>query len=150
MRNQFLALCGAGAVLTALLAQTPAADPKPILPKTTPAQVERGKYLAESVSTCQECHTPRTADGKLDREKWMQGAELGFVPRGEAPKDWHERAPGITPSGRLWARWTPDGISKFMQTGVTPRGGHAGPPMPEYRYSKEDAEAIVAYLSTLK
>ena len=38
---------------------------------------------------------------------------------------------------------------KFLQTARNPRGGKAGPPMPAYTVSAEDAEAIAAYLKSL-
>ncbi|HZS62506.1 MAG TPA: hypothetical protein VFA43_24785 [Gemmatimonadaceae bacterium] len=38
--------------------------------------VSRGRYLAEEVARCQECHTPRTDKNDFDRSKWMKGATL--------------------------------------------------------------------------
>jgi hypothetical protein len=37
----------------------------------------------------------------------------------------------------------------FLETGKTPRGGAAGPPMPTYTLKHDDAVAIVAFLKTL-
>ena len=113
------------------------------------ASVERGKYLAEEVAKCQDCHTPRAEKGELDREKWLKGAVLDFLPASEVPK-WHKTAPDLTPAGRLWERWGEAGLVKFMTTGLGPRGNAADPPMPAYKLKQEDAEAIVAYLKSLK
>jgi hypothetical protein len=38
----------------------------------------------------------------------------------------------------------------FLTTGVLPNGQHARGPMPQYRFSAPDAQAIVAYLRSLK
>ncbi|MDZ4135505.1 MAG: cytochrome c, partial [Paracoccaceae bacterium] len=37
------------------------------------AQETRGRYLAEALAHCAECHTPRNALGGLDRARWMAG-----------------------------------------------------------------------------
>ena len=113
-------------------------------------KVEYGKYLAEEVAKCLDCHTPRTESGELDKTKLMKGKVMEVQPI-EAIKDWHKTSPDITPSGRLWGRWGGEAaLVKYLVTGLTPRGTMAGPPMPTYKMKKEDAEAIVEYLKTLK
>jgi mono/diheme cytochrome c family protein len=115
--------------------------------KQTP-QVERGKYLAEQVSRCQDCHTPKTATGEFVKEQWFKGTTLNVTP--SAPiADWHQKSPDITSTSALWQRWGQDGLVAFLQTAKNPRGGKAGPPMPAYTLTKDDAEAIVAFLKTL-
>lgn len=109
----------------------------------------RGKYLVEEVAKCQDCHTPRGEKGEPDRTKWLKGAVLDFAPIGEVP-NWHKMAPDITSGGRLWERWGEAGLVKFLMTGKGPKGNAADPPMPTYTLKQEDAEAIVAYLKTLK
>jgi mono/diheme cytochrome c family protein len=111
--------------------------------------VERGKYLVEEIGKCQDCHTPRGADGQFDKTKWMKGTVLDFQPIQPVP-GWHKTSPDLTPSGRLWKRWGEKGIAEFLKTGMGPGGHHAEPPMPTYTLKAEDAEAIVQYLKTLK
>lgn len=111
--------------------------------------VAYGKYLAEEVAKCQDCHTPKLPNGQLDRSKWMKGATLDFQPV-EPVEGWHKTSPDLTPSGRLWQRWGEEALRKYMQTGLTPKGKPAGPPMPAYKLKPEDANAIVDYLKTLK
>ena len=111
-------------------------------------QIDRGKYLVEEVAKCQECHTPKTPEGALDKTKWLTGATLDFAPMHEAP-GWHKTAPDLTASGSLFKRWEAKGISTFLMTAKNPRGNKADPPMPDYHLNKEDAEAIVAYLKSL-
>lgn len=112
------------------------------------AMLARGKYLVEEVARCQECHTPRTETGELDKSKWMKGATLVGIPATPIA-DWHQRSPDISSTSALWTRWGQDGLTKFLQTAKNPRGGKAGPPMPAYTMKQEDADAIVAYLKTL-
>jgi mono/diheme cytochrome c family protein len=113
------------------------------------AMIERGRYLTEEVAKCQVCHTPRAETGELDRTKWLKGADLDFAPVKEV-KGWHTKAPDITGASRLFERWKDDGLVKFLTTSKNPRGNPADPPMPAYKLKQDDAEAIVAYLKSLK
>jgi mono/diheme cytochrome c family protein len=54
----------------------------------------RGRYLAEALAHCAECHTPRDATGGLDRERWMTGAPN---PSGQGT------IPGLTPDDLTWS-----------------------------------------------
>jgi len=113
-------------------------------------QVSYGKYLAEEVAKCADCHTPSGADGKLDQAKYMKGKVMDVQPI-ETIEHWHKTAPDITPSGRLWTRWGgAEAMKKYLMTGLTPSGRPAGPPMPTYKLKEADAAAIVAFLQTLK
>ncbi len=114
----------------------------------SPDQVERGRYLVEEVAKCGDCHTPMGPEGP-DKTKWMKGGPLSFAPIGKPPK-WEDHAPDLTSSGRLFERWGEKGIATFLVTGKGPRGNSADPPMPTYALKQEDADAIVAYLKTLK
>jgi len=113
----------------------------------TAANTARGKYLVESVAICQDCHSPRGPDGQFDKTKWLKGAPIDFKP--DNPMPWAATAPDITASGKLWQHWSEAGMTKFLQTGLTPTGKQAQPPMPAYRFNMRDAEAVVEYLKTL-
>ncbi len=110
--------------------------------------VEQGKYLVEHVARCPECHTPRTESGELDRSKWMKGATLVTLPV-TSPNDWHRKSPDLSSTSPLWMRWGQQGVAKFLQTARNPHGNQAEPPMPSYTLDAADAEAIVAYLTSL-
>jgi mono/diheme cytochrome c family protein len=113
------------------------------------ADTARGKYLVEEVAKCGACHTPRGPDGNPDAAKFLKGATLDFQPIAEI-KGWHKTSPDITSTSPLWSRWKEDGFVKFLQTGKNPRGNAADPPMPAYTLAPVDAQAIVAYLKSLK
>src|SRR5579859_560632 len=68
------------AVLTLLAASAFAQDAK---------SVEWGKYLVTEIGKCQDCHTPRTAEGKFDESKWMKGSVLNLQPITPINK-WHK------------------------------------------------------------
>lgn len=113
------------------------------------ANIERGRYLVEEVGKCQVCHTPNNEKGELDRTKWLKGAVLNFTPITPVAK-WHKSSPDLTSGGRLFERWKEAGLVNFLVTGKNPNGGPADPPMPTYKLSKDDAEAVVAYLKSLQ
>ena len=111
-------------------------------------KIARGKYLAEEVAKCQDCHTPKMDNGDFIKSQWMKGAALGFTPAAAVP-GWRPKSPDITSTSTLWKRWTDDGLVKFLETGKNPRGNKAGVPMPAYALRHEDAEAIAAFLKSL-
>jgi|SRR5215469_11463291 len=113
-------------------------------------KVARGKYLVEEVARCQECHTPRLPDAQFDKEKWLKGAVLNVQPI-DPIKGWHKTSPDLTASGRLWqGRWGEAALIKLLSTGLGPGGNPADPPMPAYKMTRDDAEAVVIYLKSLK
>ncbi len=109
--------------------------------------VKRGRYLVNEMGKCGDCHTPRKA-GIPDKTKWLKGSPLGFAPLGPVP-GWATAAPDLTSTSPLWKSWGEKGLVQFLTTGVAPNGKPAGPPMPQYTITSQDAGAIVAYLKTL-
>ncbi|MCG6926036.1 MAG: hypothetical protein LJF30_12075 [Acidobacteria bacterium] len=107
------------------------------------AREARGRYIAESVGMCQDCHSPRNDEGAFVVSEWLGGAPIGFAPLGAMP--WADAAPPIAGLPTM----TDDQAVLFLTTGEKPDGSSARPPMPEYRMSREDAQAVVAYLRSL-
>jgi mono/diheme cytochrome c family protein len=112
-------------------------------------RIERGRYLVDEVAKCGDCHTAMDEKGVLDRSQWLKGASINVAPVRPVEK-WHKVAPDLTSSGRLFERWGEKGLTVFLTTGKGPSGHEAGPPMPTYHLKQEDAEAVVAYLKSLK
>jgi len=109
------------------------------------SSVKRGMYIVHQVAMCIYCHTPKDADGQLDEQQLLQGAPIPV----ESPYPrvkWAFQAPKIAglPGG-----WTEEDTARFLQTGVTPTGRTAQPPMPPFRMNEEDARAVAAYLNSL-
>jgi mono/diheme cytochrome c family protein len=96
---------------------------------------------------CGDCHTPRTA-GLPDKTRWLKGAPLGFKPLGPIP-GWAAVAPDLTSTSPLWKSWAEKGLLQFLIKGLAPNGKPAGPPMPQYTVTDQDARAIVEYLKSL-
>src|SRR3954451_22523157 len=76
------------------------------------AKVSRGKYLAEEVARCQDCHTPKMDNGSYIKSQWMKGATISLMPAAPIP-GWRTAAPDITPAGAIWKRWGDDGLTAF-------------------------------------
>jgi mono/diheme cytochrome c family protein len=106
--------------------------------------VKRGKYLVEEVAKCTECHTPRDAQGQLDRSRWLQGAAIWITPV-HPNSSWAENAPALAGFPSFSAA---DAVN-ILEKGVGPRGEAIRPPMHIYHLSHEDALAIVAYLRSV-
>jgi mono/diheme cytochrome c family protein len=105
----------------------------------------RGKYLVENIGACADCHTPMNEKGEFIKEKHLQGATLGFKPLFPVP-NWADKSANIAGL----PGWSDEDAIKFFTTGLAANGLPARPPMPQYRYSQEDAKAVVAYLRSLK
>jgi Cytochrome c len=121
----------------------------PLLSQSDAAKLERGKYIVEEVARCEECHTPRMADGTFDHSKWLKGTVQRVQPI-EPIEDWHKSSPDLTRTSRLWMRWGDKAMITFLTTGLNPGGKPAGAPMPSYKMKTEDAEAVVDYLKSLQ
>ena len=107
------------------------------------AKVERGRYLAEALAHCGECHTPRGPLGGLDRGRWMAGAPIPGAERGSYPN--------ITPAALDWSEAD---IVEYLTSGFTPDYDTVGGHMVEVvenmaRLPREDREAVAAYLKAL-
>jgi mono/diheme cytochrome c family protein len=119
-----------------------------ILPLRAETPLERGKYLVDNVGMCGDCHTPM-AKGAPVESKHLKGSMLNMQPMQEVP-GWRKAAPDITGGSPLFLRWKEDGMKKFLTTGVGPGGNPAGPPMPAYHFKTADADAVIAYLKSLR
>ncbi len=99
----------------------------------------RGRYLAEALGHCGECHTPRNALGGMDKARWFAG---GPVPAGKGS------FPNITPAKLSWSQAD---IVEYLTSGFTPdydsAGGHMALVVQNTaKLPPEDRQAIAAYL----
>ena len=109
------------------------------------AQIARGEYLVKAIGQCGECHTPFTFTGGFVMDKWLQGKKLEFGPLVPVPI-WADTSPNIAGL----PGWDTEKAVQFFMTGLAPNGQPARPPMPPYHMNHADAEAVVAYLKSLK
>jgi mono/diheme cytochrome c family protein len=107
-------------------------------------QVERGKYIVESVAMCEQCHTRRDDNGNPERSLWLMGGPAQMRPSYPSP-NWALVEPRIAgrPPG------TDADFIKLLTTGISRTGSPPNPPMPPFRMTRPDAEAVLAYLKSL-
>jgi mono/diheme cytochrome c family protein len=120
--------------------------------ESTPEQIQRGKYLANHVAVCMDCHSKRNWEyfaGPPIEETFGAGGEL-FDEKGAG-------VPGTLYSKNLTQaalqNWTDGDIYHAITTGVTKSGSVIFPIMPWMSYAKmdpQDIKAIIAYIRTLK
>jgi mono/diheme cytochrome c family protein len=109
------------------------------------ALVERGDYLTHHVAMCVECHSPRDRRGVILREQEFRGAPNPFVSPFPGVR-WAVRSVNLRGLGGL----PEEAVIRLLTTGIGRDGSPPDPPMPEFRMSRADAEAIVAYLRSLQ
>ncbi|MFN8344661.1 MAG: c-type cytochrome [Spirosomataceae bacterium] len=119
--------------------------------KATQAQIERGKYLANHVNVCLDCHSTRDwtrysgppTPGTLGKGGERYGREMGL------PGTFYSR--NITPAGL--GDWTDGEIFRAISSGVNRHGKALFPLMPYTAYGKmdrEDIKSVIAYLRTIQ
>ncbi|MBT8057254.1 MAG: cytochrome c [Gammaproteobacteria bacterium] len=110
-----------------------------------PPNALRGRYLAEALGHCGECHTPRDRFGGPDYRRWLAG---GPNPDGEG------RVPNITPHESGLAGWSENDIAYYLESGFTPEFDTVGGSMVKVqenfaRLSDQDRQAVAAYLKAV-
>lgn len=116
----------------------------------TPERIERGRYLANNVSVCMDCHSKR------DYSKFSGPLTKGTLGMGGDRFDQTVGMPGvffarnITPEGI--SRYTDGELFRVITTGVTKEGRAMFPLMPYPYYSHMDPEdiySIIAYVRSI-
>src|SRR5215470_12895661 len=106
---------------------------------------DRGRYIVDSVAMCVDCHTPRDESGKLLKTEYLRGASIPV----EAPPflkgKWAAKAPNIA---GLPGYSDEEGI-RLLTEGINRNGAPPNAPMPQFRLTRDDAAAVVAYLKSL-
>ncbi len=119
--------------------------------RTDSASVEHGRYLANHVAACIDCHSTRDFSkrtGPMVAGTEGKGGE-GFLREAGFPGNFY--APNLTPTHL--GSWTDGEIYRAITTGVS-RDGHALFPLMPYRnfarMDTRDVSDIIAYLRSLK
>ncbi len=107
------------------------------------AQWNRGAYLAEGLSHCGACHTPRN----------LLGAEKSGHAYAGAPVD-HWIAPPLTAANPDPAPWTEQELVAYLRSGVSNLHGSAAGPMAPVVHAlatlpPEDVESIALYFADM-
>lgn len=106
--------------------------------------IDRGRYLVEDVGMCEECHTPRDAEGNLDESRRLQGAAIWIVPV-HPTTSWAMRAPALAG----FPGFSDAQGAQILEKGIGPNGLAIQPPMHIYHMTPADAQAVIAYLRSL-
>ncbi len=107
--------------------------------------VARGEYLATSVAHCIQCHSPHDRKGNLLRDQLFEGQAMPFTsPYPDGPR-WAPRAPAL----KRLPGWSEEEFVNLLTTGKRLNGRRPASPMPQFRLSQQDAEALAAYLKSL-
>ncbi|WP_241018165.1 c-type cytochrome [Paraburkholderia sp. Tr-20389] len=115
-------------------------DALPDTSRGASADWKRGRYLANAIGHCAECHTPRGRFGQIDGANPFAGGTLGRI-----------HAPALTPQ-RLAARgWSAVDLQTFFTTGIAPQGSAFGEMYPVVHLSsqymtRDDLHALSTYL----
>lgn len=117
----------------------------------TPERIERGRYLANSVTVCIDCHSTRDwsrFSGPIVRGTEGKGGEMFTEEAGGVPGTLY--ASNITPYGI--GDYSDGELLRTFTTGVTKHNRALFPLMPYMSYNhltQEDAYSIVAYVRSL-
>ena len=130
-----------GGALCLIAAHNSLAEPA----KASKQQIAHGEYLVKVIGQCGDCHTPMNEKGEYVPGKWLQGTKLTFVSTVPVP-NWADTSADIAGL----EGWDHEKAIQFFTTGLAPNGQPARPPMPQYHMNRADAEAVVAYLESLK
>ncbi len=121
-----------------------AQQPKPGVPVHADP-VAHGRYIVEDVAMCWMCHTPVDEHGVRDRSHWLRGGQVAVTSTLPGADAWAIIAPRLAggPAG------TDAQFVALMTTGISRTGRALRVPMPQFRMSQADAEAVLAYLRSL-
>ena len=137
MNRSFVVIAGLGLAGAAILAARSPAPPA--------SKVDRGAYIVAHVAMCIQCHTPRDENGDLIPTRMLSGAPIPLASPYPA-RPWAYRAPNI----RGMIGYTDEEGLRLLMQGITRNGTPPRPPMQRFGMNREDAEAVVAYLKSLK
>jgi mono/diheme cytochrome c family protein len=118
--------------------------------ESTPEKVEKGRYLANHVMICMDCHSTRDWTyyaGPMKPDSLGMGGEK-FTKEQGFPGNIY--AANISPAGI--GDWSDGEVFRAITTGVRKNGKPIFPLMPYHNYGNidpEDIYAIIAYLRTL-
>lgn len=146
-RSLKLGLVGSFAVLALLMVRAPQTGAQEAK-RTAPAgagDIARGAYIVNSVAMCPTCHTPRTADGQLNQSQWLQGGPIVYLPAERTP-NWplyEPRIGGTLPTSEA-------NMITLLTTAIWTDGKELRDPMPKFHMNRADAEAVVAYLKSIR
>jgi len=109
-----------------------------------PGNIAHGRYLAEHVAMCIECHSRRDAQGNIIESEAFLGGPIPVAP--PEPNEWANRAP----RNRGLPGYTDKQALRLLTEGAIGRDGkQLRLPMPRFRMTTQDAADVIAFLRSL-
>ena len=142
--------------IVALEARAPQRGHRATAPSTTPGSEEstetlprgniaHGRYLAEHVAMCIECHSRRDPQGNIIESEAFLGGPIPVAPL--SANDWATRAP----RNRGLPGYTDVQALRLLTEGAIGRDGkQLRLPMPRFRMTTQDAADVIAFLRSLQ
>ncbi|MBK9177711.1 MAG: c-type cytochrome [Flavobacteriales bacterium] len=146
-----LIVAAVGAVTYITKALPDIETPAELKVEVTPDRIERGRYLANSVCVCMDCHSQRDWDrfaAPLKPETFGVGGEK-FDRTMQFPGEFYSK--NLTPFAL--GSWSDGEIYRAITSGVSKDGHPFFPIMPYPNYNKlatEDVYSLIAYLRSLE
>ena len=109
-----------------------------------PGNIAHGRYIAEHVAMCIECHSRRDPQGNIIESEAFLGGPIPVAPPGA---DWANRAP----RNRGLPGYTDEQALRLLTEGAIGRDGkQLRLPMPRFRMTTQDAADVIAFLRSLQ
>ena len=122
-------------------ASPPPAAEASVLPA---GNIQHGRYLAERVAMCVECHSTRDGEGRVIEADRYLGGNIPFAP--PWTNDWAARAP----RNRGLVGYDDKAALRLLTEGAIGRDGRQlRPPMPRFYMTPQDAADVIAFLRSL-
>ncbi len=104
----------------------------------------RGRYLAEQVAMCVVCHSPKDESGHVIEGREFEGSSIPL--KSPYPdRRWAIEAPAL--AGMTF--YTREQAIRLLTTGIARNDKPPTPPMPPFRMTRSDAEAVYDFLASL-
>ncbi|MCC7008506.1 MAG: hypothetical protein IT184_06790 [Acidobacteria bacterium] len=128
-----------------VMAAAQAATPQAARPAGASGAIARGEYLTTRVAMCVQCHSGRDRHGDLIDSEKFHGGPIPVQSPWPAKK-FAAQAPSLAGL----PGFTDEQVVTLLMTGKATGRRPPSPPMPPFRMERADAEAVVAYLRSLR
>ena len=108
----------------------------------------RGRYLADAVMHCGECHTPRNFIGVMDNKRYLAGDDSRMVMNRAVPDITQNKISGI-------GYWSDQHLLRYFRSGLRPDGSTSRNELAGVAYhtmnylTDDDARALIVYLKSV-
>jgi hypothetical protein len=138
--SRWFVLAGALLIVAARLSAQQTAAPA----SAVAGNVEHGRYIAERVAMCFECHSTRDPEGNIVPGTRYMGGSMPMRPPWK--NEWPLQIPRIA---GLPGYSDQEALRLFTQGAIKRDGTQLRYPMPRFRMTSQDAADVIAFLRSL-